>query len=131
MTESNIVDRERIPTESGVLTLEVSQCRDVSVIYCKGELDTYTAPWLHELTKQRLTANYPSLIIDLTEVDFLDACSLGKLIWIHEHSRKLQGNICLVVAKETNSVRRVLEITGLDKFFDHQPSVEEALHLLS
>lgn len=98
--------------------------KEPPVITLEGEVDVYTAP---ELKKQMITlleAGARELVVDLTAVDYLDSTVLGVLIGGLKRMRERDGNLRLVCPSPR--IRRIFEITGLDKIFDIYNSEQEA-----
>lgn len=86
------------------------------VIELEGEVDVYTAPQLKQQMISLLESGAKELVVDLTKVDYLDSTALGVLIGGLKRMRERDGNMVLVCPSPR--IRRVFEITGLDKIFD-------------
>ena len=56
------------------------------------------------------------MVVDLSEVEFMDTAGLEVLLEEWNSSRQLDGRMCLV-ARE-GSLTRLLEVTGLGDLFD-------------
>ena len=65
-----------------------------------------------------------SIVLDLSEVTFLDSTGLGVLITGLKRCRSAGGDLVLVTAQP--NVLKVLEITGLNDVFKVHDSVEDA-----
>ncbi len=79
-----------------------------------GELDLLTAPDLWKSASE-VVARLPSrseLVIDLSQLDFLDAAGLGVLVRLRNHLRSKDSALHLDAAP--SRVRRVFELTELD-----------------
>jgi anti-sigma B factor antagonist len=87
----------------------------VTTIALCGELDSYSAPRLTDLLALAMAGPEPSVLIDLTEVEYIDSTGLGVLVAALKQSTDKSGSLALV--KPTEAVGRVLHITGLDKVF--------------
>jgi anti-sigma B factor antagonist len=96
----------------------------VPVIKLEGEVDVYTAPQLKQQMIAMLEAGTRQIVIDLTRVEYFDSTALGVLIGGLKRMRERDGNLSLICPNPR--IRRVFEITGLDKIFDIYNSVEEA-----
>ena len=94
------------------------------VIAVRGEIDLFTAPEL----KRVLTEAIESVVIDLTEVTFLDSTALGVLIGGVKRLRSRGG--ALAIVNTDGSIAKTFQITGLDQIFTILPSREEALAAL-
>lgn len=90
-----------------------------------GELDIATAPKLREQLLAAISAHGPRLVLDLGDVGFLDSTGLGVIVGVLKRARTLGGDLRLVCP--TSSVRRVFEITALDRTMPLAGSVDEVL----
>ena len=90
-----------------------------------GELDIATAPALREQLLRAIATHGPSLVLDLDDVAFLDSTGLGVIVGVLKRARTLGGD--LVIAGASPAVRRVFEITALDRTLPLCSSVDEAL----
>jgi anti-sigma B factor antagonist len=94
------------------------------IIRLAGELDLYNAPTVREALTE-LSADEPRrVIVDLSEVEFIDSTALGVLI---EARTKLPDRKGFVLAGPRLETRRALEISGLDRHFAVHESVDDAL----
>jgi anti-sigma B factor antagonist len=66
-----------------------------------------------------------NLIVDLSKATAFDSTALGVMIGILKRMRELDGSLVIVCPKCT--IRRVFEITGLDKIFEIVNTIEEAV----
>lgn len=98
--------------------------KNLPVIELEGEVDVYTAPQLKQATITLLEGGARELVVDLTRVEYLDSTALGVLIGGLKRMREQEGNLVLVCPSPR--IRRVFEITGLDKIFDIYDSVAQA-----
>lgn len=94
------------------------------VIELEGEVDVYTAPQLKQQMINLLESGAKQMIIDLSKVEYLDSTALGVLIGGLKRMRETDGNMVLVCPSAR--IRRVFEITGLDKIFDIYNTADEA-----
>jgi anti-sigma B factor antagonist len=98
---------------------------DLGVIALSGEVDIYTAPQFKARLNEMLDDGVKRLVVDLSDVDFIDSTALGVLIGGVRSIRAASGQMALVVA--TRPVERVLSITGLDRVFAICDTREDAL----
>jgi anti-sigma B factor antagonist len=96
-----------------------------SVVAVEGEVDVYSAPALDEVLSGLIAEGNTRLIIDLTEVGFLDSTGLGVLVKALKRVREADGSLAVVTASER--VLKVFRITGLDVVMSLVPSVDQAL----
>jgi anti-sigma B factor antagonist len=97
----------RIRDESG---------HDCHRILLTGDVDMATAPMLDERVDTLVRDGKHKLEIDLTQVKFIDSKGLASLVSTH---RKLRGEgKSLVLSGVAPSVMRILEVTGLVRYFE-------------
>lgn len=100
----------------------------IPVIELEGEVDVYTAPQLKQRMVELLEGGVKSVVVDLTKVEYLDSTALGVLIGGLKRMKEAEGSLTLVCPNVR--IRRVFEITGLDKIFDLCESTDEAEALI-
>jgi anti-sigma B factor antagonist len=94
------------------------------IVRLGGELDLYNAPTIREALTEA-SANGPNrVIVDLSEVEFIDSTALGVLI---EARTRLPDRKGFLLAGPGLETRRALEISGLDRHFAVHDSIDEAL----
>lgn len=96
-----------------------------SIIGLEGEVDVYTAPQLKQQIIDLLDNGVNHIIVNLTQVDYLDSTALGVLIGGLKRLRERDGALDLICPNPR--IRRIFEITGLDKIFDMYTTEDEAL----
>jgi anti-sigma B factor antagonist len=98
---------------------------DQTVVHLGGEIDVYTAPLVREKLDEQIVGGRTRLIVDLTDVSFLDSTGLGVLVGRLKLARTRGGSMRLV--GRDDRVLKVFAITGLDKVFEIHPDLESAL----
>jgi anti-sigma B factor antagonist len=98
---------------------------DRAIVQVAGEVDVYTAPMLREQIRDLAAKGAAHLIVDLTEVEFLDSTGLGALVGGLKRVRDVGGSLALVIS--TPRILRVFEITGLTSVLAVQGSVPDAI----
>jgi anti-sigma B factor antagonist len=103
-----------------------SDTRDeVTIVHVGGEIDVYTAPVLRERLDEHISEGRTHLVVDLTDVSFMDSTGLGVLVGRLKLVRVTNGSLQLVCSSER--ILKVFSITGLDKVFQIFASVDNAL----
>jgi len=102
--------------------------KDLPIIQLEGEVDVYTAPQLKQQMIGLLEGGAREMVVDLSRVDYLDSTALGVLIGGLKRMREMNGNMVLICPSPR--IRRVFEITGLDKIFDIYNSEEDAREVM-
>lgn len=85
---------------------------DRTVIAVAGEVDIATAETLDAEITQVLAGGATHLVLDLSEVAFLDSTGLGVLVKGLKRAREAGGSLAVVVTAER--IAKVFRITGLD-----------------
>jgi len=92
---------------------------DRVVLHLEGELDPHTAPLLKREVDQLAAAGARNIVLDLSQLQFIDSSGLRVVISAHRELDDLGGRLSLRSPSET--AQRLLEITGL---IDHISIVE-------
>ncbi|HET8527886.1 MAG TPA: STAS domain-containing protein [Gaiellaceae bacterium] len=95
-----------------------------TVVHLAGELDLYNAHEVREALIGCCEESPERLVVDLSEVKFIDSTALGVLI---EARTKLANRKGFLLASPGLETRRALEISGLDRHFSVHDSLEDAL----
>ncbi len=105
------------------VTVRTSHVGSCAVVAVSGEVDLYSAPTVREALEAHLL-DERRLVLDLTDVTFLDSTGLGMLVSVH---RKLPDGTDLLLAGATGRVARVFELTRLDRVFPMFATLDEAV----
>ena len=98
----------------------------VTLVTVMGEVDVGTAPeFEEELAKAVDHGLGDGLVIDLSNVTFIDSTGLNALVRALERQRLAGGTLALVSAD--SRVAMMLEVTRLDRVLARYPSREDAL----
>ena len=100
-----------------------------SVLVVHGDADLHSAPELRERLRMAVDGGSTNLVLDLSDVTFIDSTSLGVLLGSMRRLRELDGQMRLVVPRP--EVRRIFELTLLDRVFPLDESRDDALEALS
>jgi anti-sigma B factor antagonist len=98
----------------------------ICVLAVEGELDIDSAAKFKEELNQPRAADCRKIVLDLSQVTFIDSTALGVLVGVN-YERRLVAGDGLVMAGLQPGVLKVLEVTGLLGSFDITPDVESAL----
>ena len=94
------------------------------VVHLGGELDLYNAAQVRAGLAEACAETPERVVVDLSEVEFIDSTALGVLI---ETRAKLDNRGGLLLAAPGLETRRALQISGLDKLFTVHDTVPDAL----
>jgi anti-sigma B factor antagonist len=87
-----------------------------------GELDAYTVGQFREALGE--LASTPKLLIDMSEVPFVDSAGLGALIGGIRRARESGGDVAVCCNRPT--LVRLLHTTGFDRIVTVAETLEEA-----
>ena len=104
--------------------LGLERVGDSCVVRLGGELDLYNADKVRAALLDACSESPARVVVDLSEVEFLDSTALGVLI---EARTKLENRRAFMLASPGLETRRALQISGLDRHFSVHESVPEAL----
>jgi anti-sigma B factor antagonist len=110
------------PSDEPVLGVE--ERGDALLVRLAGELDLYNAHAVRETLLEATARSPERLVVDLSEVLFVDSTVLGVLIESRATLANRRGFLLVAPGVET---RRALEISGLDRHFAVHASLDEAL----
>jgi anti-sigma B factor antagonist len=98
---------------------------DAIVLSLTGEVDLYTCPELKTELLRVIDEGAKVVVVDLSGPTFIDSTGLGVLIRGVERLRANDGRLAVVVVD--SNLKKVFEITGLDRVFSIHGSRDEAL----
>jgi len=113
------VDQERDGSTIAYGIRSERTAEDVLVISLAGEHDLHTAPEVERALRSVIAAGGRTAVVDLTETTFLDSTILSVLL---NTRKELHGGGRLLLAIGDAKVKRVFEISGVDRFFEFYPS---------
>ena len=105
-----------------MLGLETSSwLADEPLLHVRGELDLYTTPRLQQALAEVFDGGAKRVTLDLTACEFLDSTALNALL----AAEQTFGPVSIVTPDRT--IRKVLEMMGLDDLFSIYSTLDEAL----
>jgi len=81
------------------------------VLDCAGELDLAAAPALESELELALGAAFERIVVDLSELEFIDSTGLSVLVKAHQRAQ--DTGVELGIVNPTAQVERLLSLTGL------------------
>ncbi|HLP16106.1 MAG TPA: STAS domain-containing protein [Bacteroidota bacterium] len=90
-----------------------------------GDLDVAVAPQLRELLKGIIEKGATKILVDMRLVTFIDSSCLGVLVNAHKLATANGGAIKF--AETSEQVRKIFELTRVDKHLSFYPSIDEAV----
>jgi anti-sigma B factor antagonist len=94
---------------------------DEPLLHVCGELDLDTTPRLEQALAEAFDGGAKRVTLDLTACEFLDSTALNALL----AAEQTFGPVSIVTPDRT--IRKVLEMMGLDRLFSVYSTLDEAL----
>ena len=100
----------------------------IAIVDLNGEIDVSHAPHLRKKFIGLLENDTKQLLINMSEVIYIDSAGLSVLIAAHRKAHDTGGSFGLINPQQP--VRQVLNITGMDKVIQIFSTVEEGIEKL-
>ena len=84
----------------------------------------FTLPGIFEFQSIVRSLNDPVVIVDLTEVPFMDSAALGAIMFLHASTQRKQHQYALAGVNER--LRTLFKVGGVEEILVTFPTVEEA-----
>jgi anti-sigma B factor antagonist len=97
----------------------------VTVVELTGRLNMVSAESLRNTIETLVARGEARIVVDLTEVSFLDSSGLGALIAGVKATRRAGGD--LRIAGPSEQVQLVLQLTNMERILAPHPTIESAL----
>lgn len=107
------------------MDVTTSQIRGtIALVSVAGELDLYNANRLKDVAVRLLNKQEPYVIVDLSELTYVDSSGIGVILYIYTGAQK--RNLTVYFTGIRGNVAKVVQLTKLDGFLPMRGSVEEA-----
>lgn len=88
---------------------------DAAIVKPVGDVDMSRSPGLREAIKQAIEPGAARVVVDLTEVGYMDSSGLATLVEAMKLTRS--SSSALVLCGMNDRVRAIFEIAKLDQYF--------------
>lgn len=105
--------------------LKVRHVGDAVVVTVRGSVGMQIAPMMNEQLRRIAEEPAKTLVLDLTDLEFIGADGLDAFLSSREIAKMRKGQVKLV--NPSNNIRRILELTRLTQVFPIHSSVDEAV----
>jgi anti-anti-sigma factor len=89
-----------------------------------GLLDAFSEPAFRKVIDKCVDEGPPHLILDLSQIDFIDSSGLGALVQIAKKAQSAGGSIQIV---SNPRVTQTVKLVRLEQFLSLQPSIDVAI----
>jgi anti-sigma B factor antagonist len=111
------------------LDIQISRFGSTPIVVLSGDIDAYTCLTLRQAVADLIDEGYFRIVINLSDVKYVDSSGLGTLVGALRRTTERNGD--LVLSGASSHLRKVLNITGLDKILATFPSDRDAIKELS
>ena len=110
------------------LTVSLRGTREVKNNYqlfrLTGLLDAFSEATFRKVLSKFIDEGPKHLILDLSQIDFVDSSGLGALVQLVKKAQTLEGTLQIV---SNPRVTQTVKLVRLEKFLSLQPTVDEAV----
>jgi anti-sigma B factor antagonist len=107
------------------LQIKVRGKSTIPIIDLTGEVDAYTSARFRDTMLELVEKGAAHLVINMESVEYIDSSGLGALVGGLKRVSEREGKIVIVCSNP--QIKKVFEITGLEKVFSVFTEEEEAL----
>ena len=100
-----------------------------AIIHVQGRIDSETVPELEHQVLGMLTGDRRYLVLDFSELDYINSAGLRVLLVAAKQARAANGQLALATLRD--NPREVFDISGFSAIFAIHPSLEQALAALA
>ncbi len=100
---------------------------DVVIFRIKGDIDAYSSPSLKDKIVKEIEGGTKKLVLNLTNVDYIDSAGLGVLVALLKRIKKEQG--VLRIAGLKPNILKIFQLTRLNQIFDIFNTEEQAANI--
>lgn len=104
------------------ISIDIVEKDQKVLVSLNGEIDAYTAPQVREELMQAAENVGIKMIVDLSEVSYMDSTGLGVFVGLFKALKANEGQLCFTGM--TDRLKRLFDITGLADVMDINTEVE-------
>jgi anti-sigma B factor antagonist len=93
------------------------------IVRLSGEIDISTSPSLRHVVQELLETDIEAIVLDLSDVQFMDSTGVGVLVAGHRRAAAL--GVVLSLRHPTPIVGKVLALTGVDQLVPVERAVSD------
>lgn len=107
------------------LDVRIRRNSNIPVVGLSGDIDSFTCSKLGQAIVGLITDGDFRVVIDLAKVNYIDSSGLGTLVGGLRRVNERNGG--LAITNPSPQIRKIMDITGLDKVFSVFDSESEAV----
>ncbi|HOJ88981.1 MAG TPA: STAS domain-containing protein [Pseudothermotoga sp.] len=107
------------------VTVKFEQAKSKLICKIEGDFDAYHSADIKKMIKEQMEkSNNTKIVLDMSNVPYIDSAGLGTMVSLLKDARNLDKELILCSLRQ--NVKRIFEMTRLDKVFKIVDVVEEA-----
>ena len=111
------------------MTMREQRVDNVAILQLQGRFDAHVVPSVNEWFDKATNMTSARVIVDLSEVNFIDSMALATLVRGMKRCRQQNGDLSLCGLQQP--VRIIFELTKLDKAFAIFADQQQARHAIT
>ena len=112
-------------SNSAEIIRQIRRLSEAVAVDISGDVDLHRSPALREALGKLIDENPSRLILNLTEVGYMDSSGVATLVEALQRVQRKQGR--LLLHSLTPRVHSIFEIARLESIFEIYPTEDEAL----
>jgi anti-sigma B factor antagonist len=109
------------------MLLEKTQYPDTTIFHLKGRLDASSTEELEHLILVNLEQGMKNLIMDFSELDYINSAGLRILVMSYQRLQPIGGQVAVCGAKDY--IAEIFDISGYNRVFSMYPDLDQAMSL--
>lgn len=89
---------------------------ETAIVKIEGEVDIYSVDQFRRSIEESITGDISKIILDCTELTYIDSIGMGVLIEMRNQSQELGQQIFMKNPKP--NIRKLMVLTGVDRIID-------------
>ncbi|OHB58967.1 MAG: hypothetical protein A2Y07_04815 [Planctomycetes bacterium GWF2_50_10] len=111
------------------MKIKTQEYDELTVVELQGEMTSDFTEMLRNTLENVVSKRKPGIILDMSQVAFVDSKGLELLLWARDYSN--ENSCAFKVAGLTENCEKILEITGLYKEFDKYAELSQAVRSMA
>lgn len=111
------------------MTVEITEHKGIIIAVLSGDFDLYSAPSARDVILKHAATEGHRLLVDLSDVKYMDSSGIGTLIRLLQHTREKKGR--LVFAGLQPSPHKVLDMANILPLLNTVATSEEGIEKLA
>jgi anti-sigma B factor antagonist len=107
------------------MSIRIKYEEDYVIVLPDEEIEVYNISEIKEVLFDIIEKGNRRLIMDMSRVEYIDSSGLGVLVSVLKKVKHAEGKLVLISPK--SSVKQILSLTNLDKVFNIQDNLENAV----